>query len=53
MSEMQRYAGKPGLVIAMDGPADGVQAALAAIAVELVTSRWSDRMQVTLVGLPS
>jgi hypothetical protein len=37
-------------LIAMLGPAEGVQAALAAIAVELVTSRWSDRMQVTLVG---
>ena len=37
-------------LIAMHGPADGVQAALAAIAVELVTNRWSDRMRVTLVG---
>jgi hypothetical protein len=37
-------------LIAMRGPADGVQAALAAIAVELVTNRWSDRMRVTLVG---
>jgi hypothetical protein len=37
-------------LIAINGPADGVQAALAAIAVELVTSRWSDRMRVTLVG---
>jgi hypothetical protein len=37
-------------LIAMHGPAEGVQAALAAIAVELVTSRWSDRMRVTLVG---
>ena len=37
-------------LIAVHGPAEGVQAALAAIAVELVTSRWSDRMQVTLVG---
>jgi hypothetical protein len=27
-----------------------VQAALAALAVELLTNRWSDRMQVTLVG---
>jgi hypothetical protein len=37
-------------LIAVQGPAEGVQAALAAIAVELVTSRWSDRMRVTLVG---
>jgi hypothetical protein len=37
-------------LIAMHGPAGGVQAALAAIAVELVTNCWSDRMKVTLVG---
>ncbi len=37
-------------LIAVHGPAEGVQAALAAIAVELVTNRWSDRMRVTLVG---
>jgi hypothetical protein len=37
-------------LIAVHGPADGVRAALAAIAVELVTNRWSDRMRVTLVG---
>jgi hypothetical protein len=37
-------------LIAVRGPADTVRAALAAVAVELVTSRWSDRMRVTLVG---
>jgi nucleoid-associated protein YgaU len=37
-------------LIAVRGPADKVRAALAALAVELVTSRWSDRMRVTLVG---
>jgi hypothetical protein len=37
-------------LIALRGPAEPVQAALAALAVELVTNRWSDRMQVTLVG---
>jgi hypothetical protein len=37
-------------LIALRGPADTVRAVLAAIAVELVTSRWSDRMRVTLVG---
>lgn len=37
-------------LIALRGPADTVQSALAALAVELVTNRWSDRMRVTLVG---
>jgi DNA-binding SARP family transcriptional activator len=37
-------------LIAVRGPADKVRAALAALAVELVTNRWSDRMRVTLVG---
>ena len=37
-------------LIALRGPADTVRAVLAALAVELVTSRWSDRMRVTLVG---
>ena len=37
-------------LIAVRGPRPVVQAALAALAVELVTSRWSDRMKVTLVG---
>jgi hypothetical protein len=37
-------------LIALRGPADTVRSALAALAVELVTNRWSDRMRVTLVG---
>jgi hypothetical protein len=37
-------------VIALRGPDAMVRAALAALAVELVTNRWSDRMRVTLVG---
>jgi len=37
-------------LIALRGPADTARAVLAALAVELVTSRWSDRMRVTLVG---
>lgn len=37
-------------LIAVRGPSDTVRAALAALAVELVTNRWSDRMRVTLVG---
>ncbi len=37
-------------LIAVRGPRQVVQAALSALAVELVTNRWSDRMQVTLVG---
>jgi hypothetical protein len=37
-------------LIAVTGPAAMVHAALAAIAVELATNLWSDRMQVILVG---
>jgi len=37
-------------LIAVRGPADTVRSALGALAVELVTNRWSDRMRVTLVG---
>jgi hypothetical protein len=37
-------------LIAVRGPGETVRAALAALAVELVTNRWSDRMRVTLVG---
>jgi hypothetical protein len=37
-------------LIALRGPEETVRSALAALAVELVTSRWSDRMRVTLVG---
>jgi hypothetical protein len=37
-------------LIAVTGPEAMVSSALAAIAVELATNRWSDRMQVTLVG---
>ncbi len=37
-------------VIAVRGSRRMVQAVLAAMAVELATSRWSDRMQITLVG---
>jgi hypothetical protein len=37
-------------LIALRGPADTVRSALAALSVELVTNRWSDRMRVTLVG---
>jgi len=37
-------------LIAVRGPHRGVQAALAALAVELATNRWSDRMRITLVG---
>jgi hypothetical protein len=40
-------------LIAVRGPSHMVQAALAALAVELVTNQWSDRMQVTLVGFGS
>jgi hypothetical protein len=40
-------------LIAVDGPAETVRSALAALAVELVTNRWSDRMRVTLVGFGS
>jgi hypothetical protein len=37
-------------LIALDGPADLVRAALAAMAAELATNRWSDEMHITLVG---
>src|SRR5690349_18119996 len=37
-------------LIAVRGRREVVQAALSALAVELVTNRWSDQMQVTLVG---
>jgi hypothetical protein len=37
-------------LIAVTGPHRQVQAAMAALAVELVTNRWSDQMRVTLVG---
>ena len=37
-------------LIAVRGPRAVVQAALSALAVELVTNRWSDQMQVTLIG---
>lgn len=40
-------------LIAVRGPAETVRSALAALAVELVTNRWSDRMRVTLVGFGS
>jgi hypothetical protein len=37
-------------LIAVRGPHRPVQAVLAALAVELATNRWSDRMRITLVG---
>jgi hypothetical protein len=37
-------------LIAVRGPRPVVQAALSALAVELVTNRWSDQMRVTLIG---
>jgi hypothetical protein len=37
-------------LIAVRGPRRTVQSVLAAMAAELATSRWSDRMQITLVG---
>jgi hypothetical protein len=37
-------------LISVTGPEHQVQAALAAMAVELATNHWSDRMQITLVG---
>ncbi|HEX3193050.1 MAG TPA: hypothetical protein VHS30_25070 [Streptosporangiaceae bacterium] len=37
-------------LIAARGPRQIVQAALSALAVELVTNRWSDHMRVTLIG---
>ena len=39
-------------LIGLDGPAEIRRAVLAAIAVELATNSWSDRMTVTLVGFP-
>jgi hypothetical protein len=39
-------------IIAIDGPRDLRRAALAALAVELSTNSWSDRMTVTLIGFP-
>ncbi len=40
-------------LIAVRGSSVAVRSALAALAVELVTNRWSDRMRVTLVGFGS
>ncbi|TDD61558.1 bacterial transcriptional activator domain-containing protein, partial [Actinomadura rubrisoli] len=37
-------------LIALRGPEDTRRAALAAIAMELATNRWSDHMRITLVG---
>jgi hypothetical protein len=37
-------------LVAVRGPHRPVQAALAALAVELATNRWSDQMRITLVG---
>jgi hypothetical protein len=37
-------------LIAITGPEELVQAALAAMAMELATNQWSDQMEVTLVG---
>jgi DNA-binding SARP family transcriptional activator len=37
-------------LIAIRGPLTRVQTVLAAMAVELATNRWSDRMRITLVG---
>jgi hypothetical protein len=37
-------------LVAVRGPHRVVQAALAALAVELATNRWSDQMRITLVG---
>ena len=39
-------------VIAVDGPPADRRAVLAALAAELATNSWSDRMSVTLVGFP-
>jgi hypothetical protein len=39
-------------LIGLDGPPEIRRAVLAAIAVELATNSWSDRMTVTLVGFP-
>src|SRR5256885_9605525 len=37
-------------LIAVTGPDEQVRAVLTAMGVELATNRWSDRMQITLVG---
>ncbi|GAA4064719.1 BTAD domain-containing putative transcriptional regulator [Actinomadura miaoliensis] len=37
-------------LIALNGPPDARRSALAAIALELATNRWSDHMRITLVG---
>ena len=37
-------------LICLSGPQETVTAALSAMAVELATNRWSDRMSITLVG---
>jgi hypothetical protein len=37
-------------LIAVSGPAEPVRAVLAAMAMELATNRWSDQMEITLVG---
>jgi hypothetical protein len=39
-------------VIAVDGPVADRKAVLAALAAELATNSWSDRMSVTLIGFP-
>ncbi|WP_034265934.1 BTAD domain-containing putative transcriptional regulator [Actinospica robiniae] len=39
-------------VLAVCGPAEKVSAMISAMAVELATNAWSDRMSVTLVGFP-
>lgn len=39
-------------LIGLDGPAEIRRGVLAALAVELATNSWSDRMTVTLVGFP-
>jgi hypothetical protein len=39
-------------LIGLDGPPEIRRAVLAALAVELATNSWSDRMTVTLVGFP-
>src|SRR6185312_10594220 len=39
-------------VLAVRGPAAKVSAMISAMAVELATNAWSDRMSVTLVGFP-
>jgi nucleoid-associated protein YgaU len=39
-------------VLAVSGPREQARALISAIAVELATNAWSDRMSVTLVGFP-